>query len=164
YLERIKRRSARARITHPGISHPLLGGDGGTAAHDDPSEMLRRILSLRPRQPRFPEGELVPWSGVVFAATTCSLALGAALAFAGDASARHWQAVALLTALAALTPLFTVYGPDFTVYDTASVFVVAAALLTSPALAVLVGIPACLVDALRRRVSVVSSAHNSAAN
>jgi diguanylate cyclase (GGDEF)-like protein len=125
--------------------------------------MLRRIPSLRPRRPRFPEGELVPWSGIAFAGTTCSLALGATLASAGDASARHWQALALLTALAALTPLFTVYGPEFTVYDTASVFVVAAALLGSPALAALVGIPACLVDALRRRISVVSLAHNSAA-
>jgi diguanylate cyclase (GGDEF)-like protein len=95
--------------------------------------------------------------------TSCSLALGLMLTSAGHASARHWQAVALLTALAALTPLFTVYGPEFTVYDTASVFVVAAALLTSPAQAALVGIPACVVDALRRRVSVVSLAHNSAA-
>ena len=125
--------------------------------------MLRRIPSLRSRRPRFPEGELVPWSGIAFVGTTCSFALGLTLASAGHASARHWQAVALLTALAALTPLFTVYGPEFTVYDTASVFVVAAALLTSPALAALVGIPACLVDALRRRVSVVSLAHNSAA-
>lgn len=125
--------------------------------------MLRRIPSHRPRRPRFPEGELVPWSGIAFVGTTCSLALGLTLASAGHASARHWQAVALLTALAALTPLFTVYGPEFTVYDTASVFVVAAALLTSPALAAFVGIPACLVDALRRRVSVVSLAHNSAA-
>jgi diguanylate cyclase (GGDEF)-like protein len=95
--------------------------------------------------------------------TTCSLALGVTLASAGHASARHWQAVALLTALAALTPLFTVYGPEFTVYDTAAVFVVAAALLASPTVAALVGIPACLVDAWRRRVSIVSLAHNSAA-
>jgi ABC-type polysaccharide/polyol phosphate export permease len=125
--------------------------------------MLRRISSLRPRRPRFPEGGLVPWSGLAFAGTTCSLALSVTLASAGDASARHWQVVALLAALAALTPLFTVYGPQFTVYDTAAVFVVAAALLTSPAVAALVGIPACLVDAWRRRVSVVSLAHNSAA-
>src|ERR671934_465055 len=125
--------------------------------------MLRRIPSLRPRRPRFPEGELVPWSGIGFVGATSSLALGVTLASAGDASAHHWQAVALLTALAALTPLFTVYGPEFTVYDTAAVFVVAAALLTSPAVAALVGIPACLVDAWRRRVSVVSLAHNSAA-
>src|ERR671934_814125 len=125
--------------------------------------MLRRIPSLRPRRPRFPEGELVPWSGIGFVGATSSLALGVTLASAGDASARHWQAVALLMALAALTPLFTVYGPEFTVYDTAAVFVVAAALLTSPAVAALVGIPACLVDAWRRRVSVVSLAHNSAA-
>jgi len=125
--------------------------------------MLRRIPSLRSRRPRFPEGGLVPWSGIAFVATTCSLALGVTLASAGHASARHWQTVALLAALAALTPLFTVYGPEFTVYDTAAVFVVAAALLTSPAVAALVGIPACLVDAWRRRVSVVSLAHNSAA-
>jgi diguanylate cyclase (GGDEF)-like protein len=125
--------------------------------------MLRRFSSLGPRRPRFPEGGPVPWSGIAFVGTTCSLALGAALASAGDASGRHWQAVALLAALAALTPLFTVYGPEFTVYDTAAVFVVAAALLTSPAVAALVGIPACLVDAWRRRVSVVSLAHNSAA-
>jgi diguanylate cyclase (GGDEF)-like protein len=125
--------------------------------------MLRRIPSLRPRRPRFPEGGLVPWSGLAFVGTTCSLALGVSLASAGHASARHWQAVALLAALAALTPLFTVYGPEFTVYDTAAVFVVAAALLASPTVAALVGIPACLVDAWRRRVSVVSLAHNSAA-
>jgi diguanylate cyclase (GGDEF)-like protein len=105
----------------------------------------------------------VPWSGLAFVGTTCSLALGVTLVSAGHASSRHWQAVALLAALAALTPLFTVYGPEFTVYDTAAVFVVAAALLASPAVAALVGIPACLVDAWRRRVSVVSLAHNSAA-
>src|SRR5918911_3120100 len=125
--------------------------------------MLRRISSLSPRRPRFPEGGLVPGSVIAFVGTTCLLALGFSLASAGHASARHWQAVALLTALAALTPLFTVYGPEFTVYDTAAVFVVAAALLTSPAVAALVGIPACLVDAWRRRVSIVSLAHNSAA-
>jgi diguanylate cyclase (GGDEF)-like protein len=125
--------------------------------------MLRRIPSLRPRRPRFPEGGLVPWSGLAFVGSTCSLALVVTLASAGHASARHWQAVALLAALAALTPLFTVYGPEFTVYDTAAVFVVAAALLASPAVAALVGIPACLVDAWRRRISVVSLAHNSAA-
>jgi hypothetical protein len=88
--------------------------------------MLRRIPSLRSRRPRFPEGGLVPWSGIAFVATTCSLALGVTLASAGHASARHWQTVAMLAALAALTPLFTVYGPEFTVYDTAAVFVVAA--------------------------------------
>jgi diguanylate cyclase (GGDEF)-like protein len=125
--------------------------------------MLRRIRTLGPRRPRFPEGGLVPWSGIGFVAATCSLASGVTLASAGDASARHWQAVALLAALAALTPLFTVYGPEFTVYDTAAVFVVAAALLASPAVAALVGIPACFVDAWRRRVSIVSLAHNSAA-
>jgi diguanylate cyclase (GGDEF)-like protein len=125
--------------------------------------MLRRFSSLRPSRPRFPEGEVVPWSGIGFVGATCSLALAVTLGSAGRISADHWQAVALLTALAALTPLFTVYGPEFTVYDTAAVFVVAAALLASPALAALVGIPACLVDALRRRISVVSLAHNSAA-
>jgi diguanylate cyclase (GGDEF)-like protein len=125
--------------------------------------MLRRFPSLRPRRPRFPEGGLVPWSGIGFVGATCSLALGVILGSAGRLSVDHWQAVALLAAVAALTPLFTVYGPEFTVYDTAAVFVVAAALLTSPTLAAVVGIPACLVDALRRRISVVSLAHNSAA-
>src|SRR5919197_488870 len=125
--------------------------------------MLRRFSSLRPSRPRFPEGELVPWSGIGFVGATCSLALAVTLSSTGHMTADHWQAVALLTGLAALTPLFTVYGPEFTVYDTAAVFVVAAALLASPALAALVGIPACLVDALRRRISVVSLAHNSAA-
>ena len=126
--------------------------------------MLRRFFSwVRLGRPRFPEGEVVPWSGIAFAGATSSLALGLVLAWAGDASTRHWQAIAVLTVLAALTPLFTVYGPAFTVYDTASVFVVAAALLASPAAAVLVGLPACLVDAVRRRISVVSLAHNSAA-
>src|SRR5919197_951725 len=125
--------------------------------------MLRRFSSLRPSRPRFPEGELVPWSGIGFVGATCSLALAVTLSSTGHMTADHWQAVALLTGLAALTPLFTVYGPEFTVYDTAAVFVVAAALLASPALAALVGIPACLVDARRRRISVVSLAHNSAA-
>src|SRR5919198_6675337 len=125
--------------------------------------MLRRFSSLRPSRPRFPEGEVVPWSGIGFVGATCSLALAVTLGSAGRISADHWQAVALLTALAALTPLFTVYGPEFTVYDTAAVFVVAAALLASPGFAALVGIPACLVDALRRRISVVSLTHNSAA-
>ena len=94
---------------------------------------------------------------------TCMLALIAILASAGHASTQHWQAVIVLAGLAALTPLFTVYGPQFTVYDTAAVFVVAAACLASPTVAALVGIPACLIDAVRRRVSVVSFAHNSAA-
>ena len=125
--------------------------------------MLRRFFSVRVGRPRFPEGEVVPWRGIAFAGATSSLALALALASAGQASSRHWQAIAVLTALAAVTPLFTVYGPAFTVYDTASVFVVAAALLASPAVAVLVGLPACLVDAVRRRISVVSLAHNSAA-
>jgi diguanylate cyclase (GGDEF)-like protein len=125
--------------------------------------MLRRISWLGLRRPRFPEGDLVPWSGVAFVGVICSLALGVVVAWAGRAPAQHWQAVALLTGLAALTPLFTVYGPQFTVYDTAAVFVVAAACLTSPTVAALVGLPACLVDAMRRRVSVVSFAHNSAA-
>jgi diguanylate cyclase (GGDEF)-like protein len=125
--------------------------------------MLRRITRLRPRRPRFPEGELVPLGGIAFVGATSSLALGLTLASAGHASARHWQTITLLAALAALTPLFTVYGPQFTVYDTAAVFVVAAALLASPSVAALVGLPACLVDALRRRTSVVSLAHNSAA-
>jgi diguanylate cyclase (GGDEF)-like protein len=125
--------------------------------------MLRRIFLVRLRRPRFPEGELVPWRGLVFVGSTCSLALGTTLASAGRVPTHHWQAIALLTALAALTPLFTVYGPQFTVYDTAAVFVVAAACLASPAVAALVGLPACLVDAVRRRVSVVSLAHNSAA-
>jgi diguanylate cyclase (GGDEF)-like protein len=125
--------------------------------------MLRRFFWLRPRRPRFPEGEVVPWSGIAFVGATCSLALGAMLATAGHASTRHWQAIVVLTVLAALTPLFTVYGPAFTVYDTASVFVVAAALLASPVVAALVGLPACLVDAVRRRISVVSLAHNAAA-
>jgi diguanylate cyclase (GGDEF)-like protein len=125
--------------------------------------MLRRISWLWPSRPRFPEGELVPWSGIGFVGVTSSLALGAILVSAGHASTQHWQALLVLAGLAALTPLFTVYGPQFTVYDTAAVFVVAAAFLASPAVAALVGLPACLVDALRRRVSVVSFAHNSAA-
>jgi diguanylate cyclase (GGDEF)-like protein len=126
--------------------------------------MLRRFFSsVRVGRPRFPEGEVVPWGGIAFAVATSSLAFGLAVASAVNASSRHWQAIALLTALAALTPLFTVYGPAFTVYDTASVFVVAAALLASPALAALVGLPACLVDAFRRRISVVSFLHNAAA-
>jgi diguanylate cyclase (GGDEF)-like protein len=124
--------------------------------------MLRRIFLVRLRRPRFPEGGLVPWRGLVFVCSSCLLALGATLASAGRVPTHHWQAIALLTALAALTPLFTVYGPQFTAYDTAAVFVVAAACLASPAVAVLVGLPACLVDAVRRRVSVVSLAHNSA--
>src|SRR5919199_745250 len=88
--------------------------------------MLRRFSSLRPRRPRFPEGKFVPWSGLGFVGATCSLALGLTLSSAGRVSADHWQAVALLTALAALTPLLMVY-------------------------------------ALRRRISVVSLTHNSAA-
>jgi diguanylate cyclase (GGDEF)-like protein len=125
--------------------------------------MLRRFSLLRPRRPRFPEGELVPWRGVAFVGATSSLALSLILVTAARATGEHWQAAVLLAAVGAVTPLFTVDGPEFTVYDTAAVFVVAAALLVSPAPAALVGIPACLVDAWRRRVSVVSLAHNSAA-
>ena len=125
--------------------------------------MLRRIFRLRLRRPRFPEGELVPWRGLVFVGASCALALGAGLASPGGAWSHNWRAVVLLSALAALTPLFTVYGPQFTVYDTAAVFVVAAALLAPPAVAALVGLPACVVDAARRRISIVSLAHNSAA-
>ncbi len=92
-----------------------------------------------------------------------SLAVAVALASGGRPVADHWEAIVVLSLLAALTPLFSVYGPRFTVYDTAAVFVVAAACLASPSIAALVGIPACVIDALRRRVSVVSFAHNSAA-
>jgi hypothetical protein len=105
----------------------------------------------------------VPWRGVAFVGATCALAVGATLATSDFGSEHHWRAIVLLSALAALTPLFTVYGPQFTVYDTAAVFVVAAALLAPPAVAALVGLPACLVDAVRRRTSIASLAHNSAA-
>jgi diguanylate cyclase (GGDEF)-like protein len=105
----------------------------------------------------------VPWRGLAFVGVTCALALGAALASLGSGSMHHWRAIVLLSALATLTPLFTVYGPQFTVYDTAAVFVVAAALLAPPTVAALVGLPACFVDAVRRRTSIVSFAHNSAA-
>jgi diguanylate cyclase (GGDEF)-like protein len=125
--------------------------------------MLRRIFRLGLRRPRFPEGEVVPWRGLAFVGVTCAVALGAALVSPDSPSNDHWRAIVLLSALAALTPLFTVYGPQFTVYDTAAVFVVAAALLASPAVAALVGVPACVVDAARRRISIVSFAHNSAA-
>jgi diguanylate cyclase (GGDEF)-like protein len=125
--------------------------------------MLRRIPWPRPARPRFPEGEVVPWRGIAFVAALCSFALAVALGSAGRPATDHWQAIAVLTVLAALTPLFSVYGPRFTVYDTAAVFVVAAACLASAPIAALVGIPACVIDALRRRVSVVSFAHNSAA-
>jgi diguanylate cyclase (GGDEF)-like protein len=125
--------------------------------------MLRRIFRLRLQQPRFPEGELVPWRGLAFVGATSALALGAALGSLHVGPTPHWRAIVVLAGLAALTPLFTVYGPDFTVYDTAAVFVVAAALLAPPAVAALVGLPACVVDAARRRTAIVSLAHNSAA-
>jgi len=125
--------------------------------------MLRRIFRPHLQQPRFPEGELVPWRGLAFVGATSALALGAAVGSLGIGPNHHLRAIVLLTGLAALTPLFTVYGPQFTVYDTAAVFVVAAALLASPALAAIVGLPACIVDAARRRTSIVSLAHNSAA-
>jgi diguanylate cyclase (GGDEF)-like protein len=125
--------------------------------------MLRRISWLRMERPRFPEGELVPLRGLAFVGVTSALAIGAALASPDLGSTHHWRAIVLLSALAALTPLFTVYGPQFTVYDTAAVFVVAAALFAPPAAAALIGLPACLVDAMRRRTSIVSLAHNSAA-
>ena len=125
--------------------------------------MLRRIFRLRFRRPRFPQGELVPRRGIAFVVATCGLALALVLVSLGGASGSHWRAIVLLAALAALTPLFTVYGPQFTVYDTAGVFIVAAAVLAPPAVAALVGLPACFVDAARRRVSIVSLAHNSAA-
>ena len=125
--------------------------------------MLRRIFRLRLQRPRFPEGELVPWRGLAFVGATCALALGASLGSLGVGPTHHWRAIVVLAGLAALTPLFTVYGPEFTVYDTAAVFVVAAALLAPPAVAALVGLPACVVDAARRRTSIVSLAHNSAA-
>ena len=125
--------------------------------------MLRRIFWPRVRRPRFPEGDVVPWSGIAFVSGLCSVALAVAVASAGGTAAEHWQAITVLAALAALTPLFSVYGPSFTVYDTAAVFVVAAAFLASPPVAALVGVPACLTDALRRRISVVSFVHNSSA-
>jgi diguanylate cyclase (GGDEF)-like protein len=130
---------------------------------DKHCEMLRRIFRPRVRRPRFPEGDVVPWSGIAFVAGLCSFALVVALVSFGGPAAEHWQAITILVVLAAVTPLFSVYGPSFTVYDTAAVFVVAAAFLASPPVAALVGIPACLTDALRRRTSVVSFAHNSAA-
>jgi len=130
---------------------------------DKNGKMLRRIFRPRVRRPRFPEGAVVPWSGIAFVAGLSSFALVVVLASAGGPAAEHWQAISVLVLLAALTPFFTVYGPSFTVYDTAAVFVVAAAFLASPPVAALVGVPACLTDALRRRISVVSLVHNSAA-
>jgi diguanylate cyclase (GGDEF)-like protein len=124
--------------------------------------MLRRIFRRPLRRPRFPEGEVVPWRGLAFVVGLSVLAVGAAFLPAGGIGTEHWQAILVLAALAALTPLFSVYGPSFTVYDTAAVFVVAAAVLASPAVAALVGIASCLTDALRRRVSVISFIHNSA--
>ena len=125
--------------------------------------MLRRFSWIRPRRPRFPEGQVLPWRGIAFLGATCSLALLAVLGVAGPILPPHWRAIALLAALAALTPLVPVYGPRQTVYDLAAVFVVAAALLAPPAVAALVGLPACIVDWARRRASLISLAHNSAA-
>lgn len=124
--------------------------------------MLRRIFRFPLRRPRFPEGEVVPWRGLAFVTVLSVLAAGAAAVPVAGGTADHWQAIVVLAALAALTPLFSVYGPSFTVYDTAAVFVVAAAVLASPPIAALVGIASCLTDALRRRVSVISFIHNSA--
>jgi diguanylate cyclase (GGDEF)-like protein len=134
----------------------------GRISRESP-QMLRRIFRLGLRRPRFPEGELVPWRGLAFVGATSALALGAALASLGVAHTHNWRTIVVLAGLAALTPLFTVYGPQFTVYDTAAVFVVAAALLAPPAVAALVGLPACVVDSARRRTSIVSLVHNSSA-
>jgi diguanylate cyclase len=125
--------------------------------------MLRRFSWICPRRPRFPKAQVVPWRGIAFVGASCTLAVLAALSSAGPLPPTHWQAIALLAALAALTPLFTVYGPRQTVYDLAAVFVVAAAILAPPAVAALVGLPACIVDWARRRASLTSLAHNSAA-
>jgi diguanylate cyclase (GGDEF)-like protein len=74
----------------------------------------------------------------------------------------HREALGIFVVLAAATPLFAVAAPGYTVYDTAGVFVVAAAVLSPPAIAAVVGIPACVVDSVRRRTCAVSFVHNSA--
>jgi diguanylate cyclase (GGDEF)-like protein len=68
---------------------------------------------------------------------------------------------AALALLAALTDLFAVKGIRHSVYDTAGVFLVAAAVLLPIGFAPLVALPACILDAHRRRASAASLLHNA---
>src|SRR5919201_1312631 len=102
--ERTKGDAARSRFTRPGVPSapvqsrhvvPVLGGDELAASNDSWMEMLRRFSWVRVGRPRFPEGEIVPWGGIVFAGATLSLAHNsAALALAAFTTSLLAQASA----------------------------------------------------------------------
>jgi diguanylate cyclase (GGDEF)-like protein len=107
---------------------------------------------------------VVPWRGLAFLGATSTL-LGALAALAWqdlEVGSQTLVAFAILAALAAATDFFTVLGARNSVYDTAAVFLVAAAVVLPPGLAPFVAVPACVVDVWRRRASSASLVHNIA--
>jgi diguanylate cyclase (GGDEF)-like protein len=126
---------------------------------------VRAHQIIQRRRPRFPEGDLIPWRGLAFVGITIGATLAVSAVAAADfhPSKEDWLVFAGLAALAALTDVFTVRGPRNTIYDTAALFLVAAAVILPFEFAPFVAIPACLVDAARRRCSPVSLLHNIAA-
>lgn len=124
---------------------------------------MRFDSRLRLRRPRFPEGEIVPWAGLAFVGTTgiAATVLAAVTAQNLQVDGRTWLLFGALAVLAAATDLFAVTGVRHSVYDTAGVFLVAAALVLPVGLLALVAVPACVLDARRRRASSASFLHNT---
>jgi diguanylate cyclase (GGDEF)-like protein len=123
-------------------------------------EMLRRLSPVFALSTRALDAAVA--RRLLFVGGT-STAAALLVALVPEGPVHHWRAVVLLAALAALTPAFAVDAPRATVYDMAAVFVVAAAVLCPPGIAAIVGVPACAVDALRRRARPVAFVHNVAA-
>ena len=126
---------------------------------------MRAPHIIQRRRPRFPEGPIIPWRGLAFVALTtgATAAVSSLVVSSFDPTGREWLVAAALAGLAAMTDVFTVRGPRNTIYDTAALFLVAAAIMLPLGFAPFVAIPACLVDAARRRASPVSLMHNIAA-
>jgi diguanylate cyclase (GGDEF)-like protein len=118
--------------------------------------------SLRLPRPRLTAGDPAPWTLVYFIAAAGLVWTAAAVLLAPGVrtDAGELGAFAVLACCAAVTDLFTVRGPRSTVYDTAAVFLVAAAIVLPLPLAPFVAIPACLTDAAHRRAARISLAHN----
>jgi diguanylate cyclase (GGDEF)-like protein len=119
------------------------------------------VAIFRLRRPRFTEGDIVPWSGLAFVGASGGVATTLAVLTASrlHADANLWLGFLVLAGLAALTDLFAVIGARNSIYDTAAVFLVAAAVLLPTGFAVIAAVPA---DWRRRRASTVSLVHNCA--
>ena len=110
-------------------------------------------IAPRARRDRAAGAPNVAWRRVVFVCSTGALAISSA-----QLATRTWQATGgqwaefwLLATLAAATVFFTVRGRNDTVHDTATVFLVAAAIVLPLEFAPFAAIPACLIATLWRR-------------